>query len=417
MEQWRPFGNELKRLRGEESLRGLARRTGINAGDLSRFERGVRRPSPEVVQLLDRELSASGRLIEIAAATLFGLDNEPDSRQHVSSHNDLYDNGEGEIMPISRRGFIATAALSASVPHVMLNRDADVDYLDHFRQLKRVLVDQDVLFGPTTVIPIVEQQIHVIGQLRRTSGTDTIGLLQMQTNYAEFAGWLRQDTMDFGAAEYWTDRALQWSLAAGDDVMSSYILQRKAHLTGDAGDGGETVALSAAAIRTAPGDSPIEALANMRAAHGHALLGDQKATESAYDVALESVDDPDLDPDLPWAGWFDQSYINVHRARSLSTLGEFGSAAEQFTQVLDTLPPHYARDKSIYMARAAIAFAGNNDVDHAATLGLEAIGAGRGSGSGRLVRELQQLDQTLVSAARRKGPLRSRFCHEHGTTP
>ncbi len=198
------------------------------------------------------------------------------------------------------------------------------------------------------------------------------------------------------AAEYWTDRALQWSLAAGDDVMSSYILQRKAHLVGDAGDGGETVALSAAAIRTAPGGTPIEALASMRAAHGHALLGDRKAAETAYDTALDGVDDPDMDPDLPWWGWFDQSYINVHRARSLTTLGEYRSAAEQFGQVLDTLPPHYARDRSVYLVRAAIAHAGDKDVEHAADLGLEALEAGHASGSGRLVKELQNLDRVLT---------------------
>jgi len=299
-------------------------------------------------------------------------------------------------MSISRRGFIAAVGMETMRPRLTAIRDSSIDYLDHFRQLKRVLVDQDVLFGPKSVIPIVEQQIHIIGQLRRLNGTDTTALLRMQTNYAEFAGWLYQDSLDFVAGEYWTDRAFQWAVAAGDDVMSSYILNRKAHLSGDAGDGGETVALAGAAIRTAPGDTPIEALANMRAAHGHALLGDRMAVEAAYDMALEAVQNPDVDPDLPWSGWFDQSYVNVHKARSLSTLGEYGRAAEQFTHVLDTLPPHYARDKAVYLTRAGIAHAGNRDVEHAATLGLNAIIAGHDSGSGRLAHELQLLDQSLA---------------------
>ncbi|WP_433714518.1 helix-turn-helix domain-containing protein [Nocardia sp. CA-084685] len=396
MEQWRLFGDELRRLRGQESLRSLARRIGYNAGDLSRFERGLRKPAPDVVRLLDRELAASGRLIEIAAAALFRLDNGSVDRHDESGHDDLYESGELAPMPISRRDFIATATLGASVPQIVFNRNSSIDYLDHFRQLKRVLVDQDSLLGPTTVIPIVQQQIQVIGQLRKLNGMDTVGLLNMQTNYAEFAGWLHQDLGDFAAAEYWTDRAFQWSMAAGNDVMSSYILNRKAHLSGDVGDGGETVALAAAAIRTAPGDAPIEALANMRAGHGHALLGDYKAAESAYDQALESLDAPDMDPDLPWIGWFDASYINVHRARSLSTLGKFDRAVQQFTHVLDTLPPHYARDRTVYMVRAAIAHAGNDDVQHAAGMGLEAITAGQGSGSGRLAMELKRLDKALT---------------------
>ncbi|NKY28457.1 helix-turn-helix domain-containing protein [Nocardia gamkensis] len=393
MEQWRLFGEELKRLRGQESLRSLARRINFNAGDLSRFERGLRKPSPEVVRLLDRELSASGRLMKIAAAALF----QPDSFEGygMSGHDDLDENGE-VCMPLSRRDFIATMTLGASTPQIMFNRNADIDYLDHFRQLKRVLVDQDSLLGPTTVIPIVQQQIQVIGQLRKLNSMDIAGLLDMQTNYAEFAGWLYQDLGDFATAEYWTDRAFQWSMAAGNDAMSSYILNRKAHLSGDEGDGGETVALAAAAIRMATGDSPIKALANMRAGHGHALLGDHKAAEKAYDTAFESLDGPDLDPDLQWAGWFDFSYVAVHRARSLCTLGKYDSAVVQFREVLDTLPGRYARDRAVYLVRAAIAHAGNADVEHAAGLGLEAIAAGQGSGSGRLIKELRRLDQALT---------------------
>lgn len=393
MDRWRPFGAEMCRLRGQESLRSLARRVRSNAGDLSRIERGLRKCPPDLVQVLDRELSASGSLIKLAAAATFDLDSAGIAGHDASGR--LYE--EDELMPISRRGFIAAVGMEAAMPRITLNRNSSIDYLDHFRQLKRVLVDQDVLFGPRPVIPIVEQQIQLIGQLRRTSGgTDTTELLQMQTNFAEFAGWLRQDICDFTGAEYWTDRALQWSMAAGDDMMSSYILQRKAHLTGDAGDGGETVALSAAAIRTAPGGTPIDALANMRAAHGHALLGDLRATETAYDTALERLDSPDMNPDLPWWGWFNDSYINVHRARSLSALGKFSAAAEQFTQVIDALPAHYARDRCVYLTRAAVAHAGNDDVEHAATLGLEALTTGHGSGSGRLARELEDLDRVLA---------------------
>ncbi|WP_157228699.1 helix-turn-helix domain-containing protein [Nocardia brevicatena] len=392
MDQWRFFGDELKRLRGQESLRSLARRINYNAGNLSRIERGLRKPAPDVVLLLDRELSASGRLIEIAAVASFHLD--VDGRGMLG-HDDLHENGEG-CMPLSRRDFIATATLGTSVPQIMFNRNADIDYLDHFRQLKRVLVDQDSLLGPTTVIPIVQQQIQVMSQLRKLHGMDAVGLLNMQTNYAEFAGWLYQDLGDFAAAEYWTDRAFQWSMAAGNDVMSSYILNRKAHLSGDAGDGGETVALAAAAIRRALGDAPIESLANMRAGHGHALLGDHKAAENAYDEALKSLDDPDMDPDLPWSGRLDTSYITVHRADSLSTLGKFDRAVEHFTQVLDALPPRYARDRTVYTVRAAIAHAGNNEVEHAAGLGMEALTAGQGSGSGRLAMELQRLDKVLI---------------------
>jgi hypothetical protein len=328
----------------------------------------------------------------------------------ASASDEFYNDCESESMPISRRDFIAGVggATIGSPSRLTLNHDSPVDYLDHFRQLKRVLVDQDSLLGPRTVIPIVQQQIRVIGQLRNSGGTDTVGLLDMQTSYAEFAGWLHQDSGDFAAAEYWTDRAFQWSMASGDDVMAAYILNRKAHLSGDGGDGAETVMLAAAAVRMAHGDTPIDALASMRAAHGHALLGDRGAAEDAYDAALESLNEPDSDPDLPWSGWFDHSYVKVHRARSLSTPGEYSSAVDQFTDVLDTLPPQCARDRSVCLVRAAMAHAGNDDVEHAAGLGMEAISLGQGSGSGRLSRELRQLDHALSAWSRQPAVLEFR---------
>jgi len=47
----------------------------------------------------------------------------------------------------------------------------------------------------------------VIQQLREErSGADRRALLQVQAEYAEFAGWLHQDLGDFQAARYWLDR-------------------------------------------------------------------------------------------------------------------------------------------------------------------------------------------------------------------
>ncbi len=94
------------------------------------------------MRLLDRELSAGGRLIEIAATALFHLDSRSVERHDRSGHNDLHENED--CMPLSRRDFITTATLGTYVPQIMFNRNADIDYLDHFRQLNRVLVAQRV---------------------------------------------------------------------------------------------------------------------------------------------------------------------------------------------------------------------------------------------------------------------------------
>jgi hypothetical protein len=132
-----------------------------------------------------------------------------------------------------------------------------------------------------------------------------------------------------------------------------------------------------------------------QAGHGHALRGDRRATEQAYDTALEELENPDTNPDSPWVGWLKPSYIRVHRARSLNTLGDFHSAATEFNAVLETLPPQFARDRAVYLVRAAVAHTGDNEIDHAAQLGMQAIGIGHSTGSGRPAKEIHELDQAL----------------------
>ncbi|MGH3851635.1 MAG: hypothetical protein ACRDRT_18415 [Pseudonocardiaceae bacterium] len=61
------------------------------------------------------------------------------------------------------------------------------------------------------------------------------------------------------------------------------------------------------------------------------------------------------------------------------------------------LPSDLPRGRGVWLARAAPASAGDRQVEHAATLGLDALAIGVETGSARILTELSQLDDVLAS--------------------
>ncbi|MGA4844700.1 DNA-binding protein [Streptomyces sp. G45] len=272
----------------------------------------------------------------------------------------------------------------------------DRNPIEHLQAVRRVLIDSDNLFGPHQLIPKVQEQINAITALReQVGGADRRRLLQIRTQFAELCGWFHQDAGDHRAAQYWTDRALQWSHGAGDPDLTAYILARKSQLAGDMKDPIEAIDVAEAAEETARPGTRLAAVAATYAAHGYALRGDGRGTLRAYDHAQELLHQMDPDPSSSWGVWLDDAYIDVHRARSLSALGDHKAAAEGFRTAIDALPSGYHRDRGVYLAREALAYAGSREAEQAATVGLEALSIGNETGSARIMTELAQLDTDL----------------------
>ena len=222
---------------------------------------------------------------------------------------------DGRIIWVSipRRTFLSgglgTAALAAlataagpgpSAARLPTVTAAEMDPIETLRQLRRALIDADNLFGPGGVLPAVHSQIQVIRQLRADRrGADRQTLLTMQAQYAEFAGWCHQDARDFQAAGFWLDRALEWSHAAADREMATYVMARKSQLAGDMRDATSAIDLASAAGGMARKGSRLKATAATYGAHGYALTGQRTACLRAIDGAREM------------AGRFDDTRIPV----------------------------------------------------------------------------------------------------------
>lgn len=296
---------------------------------------------------------------------------------------------------------VGMAADSSAVPGLIRPaRRSAAAYSDtpveHFRRARRLLIDSDNLLGPVQALKATREHIEAIKDLRQhAKGVDRHALMELQTQYAEFASWLYQDLGDFDNAQFWLDRAFQWSHTVGDGDLTAYVMARKAQLAGETRDLVDVVDLAEAAQRMARPRSRLAAVARTYGSYGHALRGESTDSERAIDDVRNSLDRVSGDA-TPWGVWLTEQYVEVHRAQGLEVLGKHAQAAEVFTNAIKALPEGYHRDRGVYLARAAVAHAGAGVPDEAATVGLQALTVANDTGSGRIIRELARLDKALI---------------------
>ncbi|MEQ4721669.1 hypothetical protein [Nonomuraea sp. B19D2] len=312
------------------------------------------------------------------------------------------------FLSVSRRTFLQGLGLGfagASLPSAQSSPIAsrrpvrsfgDLNPIEHFKQIRKVLVANDNLLGPLNVIPAVQQQITAIQQLRRDSrGADQRQLIKLQLEYSEFCGWLHQDAGNYAAAQFWTDRALELSHAAADSNLTAFILTRKSQIAGDAGDSLTAIDMAEAASSLVQPEGRLQVLASLHAGYGYALRGDESLAKGELDRAHNLLLSVREDPNFRRASWLDESYIEAQRARSLSALGDYCEAVNGFQDVVATVPPSFRRDLGVYLSRESIAHAGVKEPEQAATVATEALYIAEETGSARIMNELIKLDVQL----------------------
>jgi len=77
-------------------------------------------------------------------------------------------------------------------------------------------------------------------------------------------------------------------------------------------------------------------------------------------------------------------------------LGCLLPAAEVFQTAIEGLPAGYWRDRGVYLAWVAHAYAGGREAEQAADLGRQALVVAGETGSARIIAELARLDGLLA---------------------
>jgi len=268
--------------------------------------------------------------------------------------------------------------------------------------------------GPRFLVPPVQSQMPLIEQLCQTArGSLREDALRVGARYAEFLGWLHQDSGNVQSAMHWTARALDYAQELDDRVLSSYIQQRRSNIATEAGQPGHGLGLARAAL-SGGRDLPfsVRAVALRQLANAHALLGEEAECHATLDDARTAAEQGASEhSDL--AGYCTVAYIDMEAANCDVRLRRPTEAVDVFRASLARWPDGQERDRGLCQARLASANAILGDVEGAYRAAQEALVTAQTTGSARILQELSRMEghltpwQKLVEVAEFKRTLHS----------
>jgi hypothetical protein len=221
--------------------------------------------------------------------------------------------------------------------------------------------------------------------------------LRVGARYAEFASWLNQDSGNVRAAMHWADRAMEWAQEVGNPHMVSYVLVRKSDQASATHDAARTIGLAQSALQhgrrlTSRG----RAVALQQLAVGYALAGDEVGCQRALDTAAQLAERSQQEKDEGPGRYCTPAYVEIQRAATWIELGRPERAISLFEDSLARLPSVHRRDRGVYLARLASAYALSGSPDTSVRKGWEALTVAQATGSQRITTELGQLGSRLT---------------------
>jgi len=403
------FGEDLRRRRLAAGLTvaQLARLVHYSKSQISKVERGVKPPSRDLARLCDSVLRAEGSLVSLVRSRS-GEDGLTSSRAGGGAPQgcverwliQLSPSGQSWIQPMSRRKIIAAGAFL--IPGTFISGTAVSETAEGaapttifstlFEQYRRLGQVTD----PRLLVPTLVTQTHALQELSRVSqGHSSKELLFLSSRYAEYTGWLIQETGNDSAALWWTQRAVELASAAGDSGFAAYGLVRHALVTLYRGDAATTTHLARQAQR-ANGSLRVRGLAALREAQGHALACDYDASMLALEQAETLLNANAKETEQPVIGTRNLSQpAEMIKGWCLYELGHPYAAAEILGQQLAAMPGDAVRARVRYGVRHALAYATAGEVDHACRLTAGLLDDAMSIRSATIATDLRVLARTL----------------------
>lgn len=401
------FHTELRRRRTTAgmSLEALSRRAHYSKGYLSKVENGTKPATSDVARACDAALDANG---ELAALVRTGpsiprhdTPTESTTQEQEVWLMGLTPNGETGFVGLDRRTVLSLSAFS-------LLEIGDANPSSRTREVTPALEGFRAQLGglrslgqhtaPSMVFPVAVSLANALRQLAASaSPADRPETLRLAARFAEYAGWMAQESGDDRRALWWTDTAVAMAREGGDRNMGEYALVRRALVTMYAHDGLGTLELARHAQRDPSTSARVQGLAAKREAQGHALAGDPLSCERALERArtlLTSDPGDNGGPEILGSSHVGDP-VGVVRGWCLVDLGRTEEAARLLDQECAALPVNAARARARFGVRRALAHALSGEVDHACALTEELLGEGAGSDSATVRVDLRRLHQTL----------------------
>ncbi|WP_424921861.1 helix-turn-helix domain-containing protein [Streptomyces sp. wa1] len=368
------FGEELRKRRLDAglSLTTLSGAVHYSKAQLSKVERGIKAPSRDLVRLCDAVLQADGALVALATKPVADtpLVQTPDAIDEEEWTMQLSPDGPSWLQPLGRRQVVGAGAASLMRLGIggpgpvapaagagML--EASRSLFTHYRRLGQSV-------EPGYLLPGLIAQTHTLRELSLHVDDGTRrDLLALGSRYAEYVGWLMQETGDEHAALWWTQRAVDLAAAGGDHALGGYALVRRALITLYQDDAAQTIALAQRAQSDAL-PPRIRGLAAQREAQGHALAGDRDACLRALDRARTLLVRKEGGADTPVIGSMHlPDSVGMVTGWCLVDLGRPREAAAELDRQLALVSRDAVRTQVRYGIRRALAYASDGEIDHA----------------------------------------------------
>ena len=270
------------------------------------------------------------------------------------------------------------------------------DVVTHLRVARRIINDADNWRASAALKPAARQLYELTDHLRRlATGPLRQRLLGLQALYAEFYGWLHEETGNLRSANRWTTRALQQGQAADDRDIVAYAYIRLSQLAEADDDPDQVIGLARAALREQGINQRVRALALQQQALGYAEAGNERAWRALVDDAIALVTDAEATngDEYEIGRWFDIEHLRSQEAASLLRLGHVSDAIVHY----EVIRPRWSHvclwQQGVHMAKLALAHAVHGDFEQAAAVGQEALVLAQRSESALVTGELRKLRQ------------------------
>lgn len=328
--------------------------------------------------------------------SMFENEHRPVPKQYQRVFRELYRCTDSEL------GF-SPAAVTLPVPPSLslpLPDQASSEILDYLTNVFDQHLKADALVGPRYLVPVVQSQMTLIDHLCSTTrGSDRQGILRVATRYAEFCGWLYQDSGDSEAAVFWTDHALDYAQELNDPQNIAYSMMRKSNIVTEAGQPGHGLGLANAALNAFDVLTPqTRAVCFRQRANAYALLGEQRNFEATAEDALENAAaGAALDAADDRAIYCTPSYVSMEVGMSWVLLRQPTAAIQVFERGLSSWPAgSQTRDRGLCLARLALATAISDNTERSCQVATEALTIARSTGSARIRKQLVALHDELA---------------------
>ncbi|MBV8993225.1 MAG: hypothetical protein JO287_05890 [Pseudonocardiales bacterium] len=226
--------------------------------------------------------------------------------------------------------------------------------------------DTDNLAGPQSLVNIVPQQLRFVEDLLSNArGKDRKQLLVVGARYAEFAGWIYQDTGALNSAMQMSSIALDFAQEAGDEILMAYISMRRSNIATDAKRSELALKIVDTALDKATHlPARNRAVALRQRAHAFAQLGQQNECSSSLDQAFKLAEQ-DVDSEKNIAQYCTPEYVEMEAAHCWIELGQPEKAIGTLQHSLSAWKPEFRRDLGLCLARLAVAHASSEQVENA----------------------------------------------------